>query len=58
MWENSRSTKAGSEQAPASDPWILAEKRETQTQGTPFFLYEEIQPGHIIKKNLSKPVST
>lgn len=39
----------------ASDPYILSEKTETQTQGTPVFLYEEIQSGHITgKKDLQK----
>lgn len=57
-WENSGGTKEGSEWPQASDPLILSEKRETQTQGTPFFLYEEIQSGHIVWKNLSKLVST
>lgn len=39
----------------ASDPSILSEEGEAQTQGTPCFLYEEIQSGNIIgKKNLQK----
>lgn len=34
-----------------SDPSILSESGEAQTQGTPFFLYEEIRSGNIIGKN-------
>lgn len=37
----------------ASDPYILSEKTETQTQGTPVFLYEEIWSGHIIGEKKS-----
>lgn len=33
-----------------SGPKLLSEERETQTQGTLFFLYEKIQSGHIVRK--------
>lgn len=58
-WENSGSTKEGSEWPQAPDPQPFRENRNTDTRHTtPFFLYEEIQSGHIVRKNLSRLVST
>lgn len=51
--------RRGSEWPQAPDPQPFRENRNTDTRHTtPFFLYEEIQSGHIVRKNLSRLVST